>query len=72
MSTTRSKCAEQTYTFAEVCRLLHLPGPRARELQARGELLSADIIVPGGGHKAERWSASRVMMIQTKWSVIAA
>ena len=69
--TTRTKFAEQTYTFAEVCRLLHLPGSRARELQAQGELLSADIIVPGGGRKAERWSASRVMLIQAKWSAIA-
>lgn len=69
---TAIKVAEQTYTFTDVCRLMHLPAPRARELQAKGELLGPDVIVPGGGRKGERWTASRVSMIQTNWSPHAA
>lgn len=68
---TRSKVAQQTYTFSELCRLLHVPPTRARELQATGELLGPDIIVPGGGRKGERWSATRIALIQAKWSVVA-
>ena len=63
------RLAEQTYTFAEVCRLLHLPPKRARELQQRGELVGADVVIPGGGRKAERWTASRVGEILGNWSV---
>lgn len=69
--TTRTKIAEQTYTFAEVCRILHVPTDRARQLQAVGELLGPDIIVPGGGHKAERWTATRIALIQARWSPTA-
>jgi hypothetical protein len=65
------KLAEQTYTFAEVCRLLHLPAKRARELELRGELAGADVVVPGGGRKAERWTASRVGEILCNWAAVA-
>jgi hypothetical protein len=64
----RRKVAEQTYTFAELCRLLHIPFDRARILRATGELLGPDVIVPGGGRKAERWTATRIALIQAKWS----
>jgi len=67
----RIRVAEQTYTFSEVCRLLHLPRSRARELQAAGELAGADVVIPGGGRKAERWTASRVGEILRGWSVAA-
>jgi hypothetical protein len=63
-----TKVAEQTYTFAEVCRLLHLPPARARALQAIGELLGPDMIVPGGGRKNQRWTASQIALIQARWS----
>ena len=33
----RVHVAEQTYTFSELCRLLHLPPYRVRALQATGE-----------------------------------
>lgn len=72
MPFSRSKLAEQTYTFAEVCRLLHIPPARARALQASGELLGADLVIPGGGRKGERWTASRIAVIQAKWSTVAA
>jgi len=63
-----AKLAEQTYTLSELCRLMHLPIERARELQQSGELLGPDIVVPGGGRKGERWTASRIAMIQARWS----
>lgn len=66
------KVAEQTYTFAELCRLLHLPPKRARELRAAGELPGPDVMVPGGGHKSERWTATRVGFVQARWSPHAA
>lgn len=66
------KVAEQTYTFAELCRILHLPAKRGRELRAAGELPGPDLIVPGGGKKAERWTASRVGFVQAKWNPHAA
>lgn len=65
---TRTKVAEQTYTFAELCRILHVPPDRARELQGAGELLGPDVVVPGGGKKAERWTATRIALIQANWS----
>jgi hypothetical protein len=64
----RVKVAEQTYTFAEVCRILHLPTARARVLKQTGELPGPDVVVPGGGLKAERWTASRVGSVLAKWS----
>lgn len=69
MSTAAVRVAEQTYSLADVCRLLGLPAKRARELMATGEMLGPDVVVPGAGHKAERWTASRVGCIQAKWSV---
>ncbi len=51
--------AEQLYTFADLVRL-------------RNELLGADIVIPGGGHKAMRWSASRIAAIQSAWRVPSA
>jgi hypothetical protein len=72
MPISRSKLAEQTYTFTEVCRLLHVPPARARALQTAGELLGADVMVPGGGRKGERWTASRIAVIQAKWSTLTA
>lgn len=63
--------AEQLYTFADLARLLKVNEDRLRAMRATGELLGPDVIIPGGGHKAARWSASRVAAIQRAWSVAA-
>lgn len=63
--------AEQLYTFADLVRLLKVEESRLRRMRDRGEILGPDHIVPGGGHKAARWSASRVAAIQRGWRVSA-
>ena len=72
MNGARIKVAEQTYSFAELCRILHLPRKRANELRAIGELPGPDVVIPGGGHKGERWTASRIGFVQAKWNPNAA
>lgn len=61
--------AEQLYTFADLVRLLKVGEDRLRAMRDAHELLPPDIIVPGGGHKAARWSASRVAEIQAGWRI---
>lgn len=61
--------ADQLYTFADLARLLKVQEDRLRAMRDRGEILGPDVIVPGGGHKAARWSASRVTQIQRAWAV---
>lgn len=63
----RQSVAQQLYTLSDVCRLLKVARDRARELVASGEMLGPDVLVPGGGHKAARWSAARVEQIQLAW-----
>ena len=63
------KQADQLYTFADLSRLLKVSPDRLRSLRESGELLGPDVLIPGGGHKAARWSASRVAMIQHAWAM---
>lgn len=65
----RATTAEQLYTLADVSRLLKVSYDRLRRMRAGGELLGPDHVVPGGGHKAARWSASRVAEIQRGWRI---
>jgi hypothetical protein len=64
-----AKTAQQLYTFADLVRLLKVGENRLRAMRDTGQLLGPDYIVPGGGHKGARWSASRVEEIQRSWSV---
>ena len=61
--------AEQLYTFADLARLLKVQEDRLRAMRERGEILGPDVIIPGGGHKAARWTASRVAEIQRAWRI---
>lgn len=65
----RATTAEQLYTFADLVRLLKVEETRLRRMREQGEILGPDHLVPGGGHKAARWSASRVAAIQRGWRV---
>lgn len=60
MSSARPKVADQTYRVSDVARLLQIPLARLRQLQAAGEFPGPDLVLPGGGRMAERWTASRI------------
>jgi hypothetical protein len=64
---TPAKQAEQLYTLADLARLLKVPAERLRALQESKEMRGPDVLVPGGGHKGARWTASRVTEIQKGW-----
>lgn len=64
--------AEQLYTLADLSRLLKVPTDRLSALIQREEMLGPDVLIPGGGRKAARWSATRVQQIKASWSHPAA
>lgn len=61
----------QLYTWADLVRLLKVGEKRLRAMRAAGELPGPDVIIPGGGHKAARWSSGRVREICRRWSAAA-
>lgn len=61
--------AEQTYTLAEVSRLLHVPTKRINELVAANEMPPPALQIPGGGHKGRRWLASQLQEVFARWDV---
>jgi hypothetical protein len=61
--------AEQLYTFADLVRLLKVDKKRLRMMRQTGEIPGPDVMIPGGGHKAARWTAARVQEIHRRWSV---
>jgi hypothetical protein len=63
----RSHASDQLYTRIEVARLLRVPPKRFMKLVRSGEALGPDVLVPGAGHKAARWSATRVDQIKQAW-----
>lgn len=62
------KTAEQLYTAADLARMLKVPAKRLKALMDCKELLGPDVLIPGGCAKGRRWTASRVNLIQAKWS----
>lgn len=67
MANSTTAQAQQLYTLADVARLLKVQDKRLRELMARGEMAGPDVLVPGGGRKAARWSASRLNELCAAW-----
>ena len=63
--------ALQLFTWADLVRMLQVSERRLRSMRASGELPGPDVIIPGGGHKAQRWTAARVREIYRRWSVDA-
>lgn len=61
--------ADALYSFTDLVRMFKVADNRLREMRAAGTLLGPDVMIPGGGHKAARWSASRVREIYRAWSV---
>lgn len=61
--------AEQLYSLAEVARLLGVPSVRLSALAMVGKFPAAAVIVPGGGHKGRRWSASQLHELLRAWAI---
>lgn len=64
------KTVDALYTLADLERMLKVPRKRLAQMVDSGELLGPDIIVPGGGHKGRRWSASRLNVIFGLWATV--
>ena len=64
-----AKLAEQTYTAADVGRLLHLPPRRVSALIEAKEIPAPALQIPGGGHKGRRWLASQLAEVFARWDV---
>ena len=60
--------AEQLYSFAQVSRLVGVPGYRLSALAMVGKFPAAAVIVPGGGHKGRRWTASQLNELLRTWA----
>ncbi len=60
--------AEQLYSLAEVARLLGVQPERLAALAMVGQFPAAAVIVPGGGHKGRRWSASQLHDLLRAWA----
>ena len=60
--------AEQLYSFTEVSRLVGVPGYRLSALAMVGKFPAAAVIVPGGGHKGRRWTASQLNELLRTWA----
>lgn len=65
------KTSDQLYTLADLARILKVPPKRLKLLQQSGDLLGPDVIIPGGGHKGQRWSATQVNLLKLRWSTEA-
>lgn len=61
--------AEQTYTAADLGRLLHLPRGRVKALIESSEIPPPALQIPGGGHKGRRWLASQLAEVFARWDV---
>lgn len=65
----KTRCVDELYTFTDLVRLFKVRDARLREMRQTGDMLGPDIIIPGGGHKALRWSATRVQEIYRQWRI---
>jgi hypothetical protein len=63
-----ARLAEQTYTQADVARLLRIQSKRVAALLAEGKIPAPAVLVPGGGHKGRRWLASQLAEIMARWA----
>lgn len=64
-----ARIAEQTYTAADLGRLLHLPPRRLRALLDAREIPAPALQIPGGGHKGRRWLSRQIEEIYARWDV---
>lgn len=63
--------APQTYTLADVARLLRIQPERVSRLVEDGLFPAPSIYIPGGGLKGRRWTAPMIEQGLAKWDVTA-
>ena len=64
----RIECAQQLYSLADIARLFKLQPRRLRDLERMGEFPPANVIIPGAGHKAQRWTATLLNETVERWA----
>ena len=62
------RLADQLYTQADLERILKVPRERLLALMAEGKMPGPAVLVPGGGHKGRRWTASQIAEIFARWA----
>jgi hypothetical protein len=60
--------AEQFYSLAQVSRIVGVQPERLSSLAMEGKFPAAAVIVPGGGHKGRRWTASQLAALVQLWA----
>ena len=68
MSAPKIREAEQFYSLAQVSRLVGVQPERLSALAMEGKFPPAAVIVPGGGHKGRRWTASQLAALVSAWA----
>lgn len=60
--------AEQFYNLEQVGRIVGLQPERLSALAMEGKFPAAAVVVPGGGHKGRRWTASQLAALVQAWA----
>ncbi len=68
MSAPKVREAEQFYSLAQVSRVVGVQPERLSALAIEGKFPPAAVIVPGGGHKGRRWTASQLAALVSEWA----
>jgi len=68
MSAPKVREAEQFYSLAQVSRVVGVQPERLSALAMEGKFPAAAVIVPGGGHKGRRWTASQLAALVSEWA----
>lgn len=68
MSAPKIREAEQFYSLAQVSRIVGVQPERLSALAMEGKFPAAAVVVPGGGHKGRRWTASQLAALVQSWA----
>ena len=68
MSAPKVREAEQFYSLAQVSRVVGVQPERLSALAMEGKFPAAAVVVPGGGHKGRRWTASQLAALVQAWA----
>lgn len=68
MKAAKVREAEQFYNLEQVGRIVGLQPERLSALAMAGKFPPAAVIIPGGGHRARRWTASQIAGLVHAWA----